>query len=183
MRPLTLRGGLVLIVIAALLPIGALTMVQALSTLRYSRTLIGNQLVTSALASAGHEGDPLILARQALFMLKANPQVRAGGPGCSDALKTGLGNSPALLNLARSDATGRVLCSVVPLDQPTSMAGEEWWQRGMRARGFSVSGVVMGPVLKQRVIIAMQPIIGANGANEGLVTAAIDASCTPSQPL
>jgi hypothetical protein len=49
MRPVTLRNGLVLIVIAALLPIGTLSIVQALSTLNYSRTLIGNRLVTSAI--------------------------------------------------------------------------------------------------------------------------------------
>lgn len=176
MRPLTLRGGLVLIVVAALLPIGAISVVQALSTLRYSRSLIGNQLVTSALATAGHERDPLVIARQVLLTLSANPHVRAGSAGCQDALKSGMGNSPALLNLARSDASGRVLCSVVPVDRNLSVAGESWWPLGIKAREFTVSGVVMGPVLKKRLMVGMQPLFTENGANDGLVTAAIDAS-------
>ena len=176
MRPLTLRGGLVLIVAIALLPIGILLVVQALSTLNYSRSLIGNQLVTSALATAGREGDPLIIARQVLLTLSANPQVRAGGTGCRDALKSGFGTNPALLNLARSDATGRVLCSVVPLDRPVSVADLAWWQRGIKSRSFTISGVVMGIVLKKRVIVAMQPLFAEDGSNDGLVTAAIDAS-------
>ncbi|MEO6715777.1 MAG: histidine kinase dimerization/phosphoacceptor domain -containing protein [Novosphingobium sp.] len=176
MRSLTLRGGLVLIVIAALVPIGALTVVQALSTLRYSRSLIGNQLVTSALATAGHEGDPLIIARQVLFTLSANPQVRTAGPGCHEALKSGFGTSPALLVFARFDASGQILCSSTPLDWPISAASEKWWQRGIQSGSFSVSGVIMAPVLQKRVIVAMQPIIAANGAKDGLITATIDAS-------
>jgi two-component sensor histidine kinase len=176
MRPMTLRNGLVLIVVAALVPIGTLSVVQALSTLRYSRGLIGNQLVTSALATAGHERDPLIIAKQVLSTLSENPHVRSGGTGCRDALRSGFGTSPALVNLARSDAAGHLLCSILPLDRPVSVAGESWWQGGIKSRTFSVSGVVMGPVLKKRLIVAMQPIIADNGAIDGLVTAAIDAS-------
>ena len=176
MRPLTLRGGLVLIVAAALVPIGALSVIQALSTLRYSRSLIGNQLVTSALVTAGRERDPLIISKQVLLTLSANPLVRAGSAGCHDALKSGLGNNPALVNLARSDAAGRVQCSVLPFDPATSFASEAWWQRGIRARGFTVSAVVLGQISHKRVIVGMQPVFAANGHVDGAVSAAIDAS-------
>ena len=176
MRPMTLRGGLVLIVVAALVPIGAVSVVQALSALRYSRSLIGNQLVTSALATAGHERDPLIIAKQVMLTLSANEQVRMGSAGCQDALKSGLGNSPALLNLARSDARGRVQCSVLPFDPAVSFASEAWWQRGIKAPGFTVSAVVTGQIAKKRALIGMQPIAAANGANDGAISAAIDAS-------
>ncbi len=176
MRPATLRGGLVLIVAAALVPIGALSVVQALSSLRYSRTLIGNQLVTSALATAGQERDPLVIGKQVLMTLSENKAVRAGGAGCNDALKTGLGNSPALLNLARSDAMGRVQCSVLPFDPAVSFAGEAWWQRGIKSRGFTVSTVVIGQISKKRAIIGMLPVLAGNGTNDGAVTVAIDAT-------
>ena len=165
-----------LIVAAALVPIGAISVVQAISTLRYSRSLIGNQLVTSALATAGHERDPLIIARQVLMTLSANPHVRAGSAGCQDALKSGLGNNPALVNLARSDAAGRVQCSVLPFDPATSIATEGWWQRGIKAPGFTVSAVVIGAISHKRVIIGMQPVFAANGLVDGAVSVAIDAS-------
>jgi two-component sensor histidine kinase len=176
MQPVTLRNGLVLIVVAALLPIGTLSVVQALSSLRYSRTLIGNQLVTSALATAGRERDPLIISKQLLLTLSKNEDVRAGGAGCHDALKAGLGDSPALLNLARSDAVGRVQCSVLPFDPTTSFATEAWWQRGIKAQRFTVSALVVGQISKKRALIGMQPVTAKDGSNIGAVTVAIDAS-------
>jgi two-component sensor histidine kinase len=176
MRPVTLRNGLVLIVVAALLPIGTLSVWQALASLKYSRTLIGNQLVTSALATAGRERDPLIISKQLMLALSRNEAVRAGGAGCREALKTGLGNSPALLNMARSDARGRVQCSVLPFDPALSFANEAWWQRGINARGFTVSAPVVGQISKKRALIGMQPVIGEDGSTMGAVTVAIDAS-------
>jgi two-component sensor histidine kinase len=176
MRPVTLRNGLVLIVVAALLPIGTLSVVQALSTLRYSRTLIGNGLVTSALATAARERDPLIISKQVLLTLSENKDIRAGGVGCQEALKTGLGDIPALLNLARSDAAGRVQCSVLPFDPSTTFAQEAWWQRGIKAPGFTISALVIGQISKKRALIGMQPIRDANGSNNGAITVAIDAS-------
>lgn len=176
MRPVTLRNGLVLIVVAALLPIGTLSVWQALLSLQYSRTLITNQLVTSALATAGRERDPLIISKQLMLALSRNEAVRAGGAGCHDALKTGLGNSPALLNMARSDMAGRVQCSVLPFDPALSFAKEAWWQRGIKARGFTVSAPVIGQISKKRALIGMQPVIGDDGRTMGAVTVAIDAS-------
>lgn len=176
MRPVTLRNGMVLIVVAALLPIGTLSVVQALSSLQYSRTLLGNQLVTNALATAGRERDPLIISKHLMLTLSKNPAVVAGGAGCNKALKTGLGNSPALLNVARSDAQGRVQCSVIPFDPKTSFATEAWWRRGIRARQFTVSALVIGQISKKRALIGMQPVTAADGSNNGAVTVAIDAS-------
>jgi two-component sensor histidine kinase len=176
MRPVTLRNGLVLIVVAALLPIGTLSVVQALSTLHYSRTLIGNGLVTSALATAARERDPLIISKQLMLTLSANKAVRAGSRGCHEALKSGLGHNPALLNLARSDALGRVQCSVLPFDPSTSFATEMWWQRGIKTRAFTVSAPVIGQISKKRILVGMQPITANDSANDGAITVAIDAS-------
>jgi two-component sensor histidine kinase len=176
MRPVTVRNGLVLTVVAALLPIGTLSVLQALSTLSYSRTLIGNALVTSALATAAQERDPLILSRQVTRTLSANSAVRAGKAGCRDALKFGLGGNPALLNLARSDGNGHVQCSVLPFDSSTSFASEDWWQRGIKTREFTLSAVVIGQISKKRVLVGMQPVTGESGKNEGAITVAIDAS-------
>jgi two-component sensor histidine kinase len=176
MRPVTLRNGLVLIVVAALLPIGTLSVVQALSSLQYSRTLLGNRLVTSALATAGSERDPLIISQQVLLTLSKNIDVRLGGAQCASALRSGLGNSPALLNLARSDNVGHVQCSVLPFDPSLSFAKESWWQRGIKSRTFTISAPVIGQISKKRVMIGMLPILDVVGGNEGAVTVAIDAN-------
>ena len=175
-RPVTLRNGLVLIVVVALLPIGTLSVVQALSTLNYSRGLVGNALVTSALATAARERDSFTISKQVLFRLRDNPDVLAGNAGCSKALKTGLNNSPALFNLARSDAEGRVQCSVLPFEPSINFATDDWWQRGIEAPGFTISAPVFGPIAKKRILVGMLPIAKANGSNDGAVTVAIDAT-------
>lgn len=176
MRPMTLRSGLMLIVVAALLPIGTLSVVQALANLRYAHTLIGNQLVTSALATASSENDSIIISKQILFSLSSSVRVRSGGAACHDTLKANLGSSPALLNLARSDATGRVLCSVLPFDPATSFAKDAWWQRGIKAKDFTVSAPVFGPISKRRILVGMLPLVAEDGSQDGAVTVAIDAS-------
>lgn len=176
MRPVTLRNGLVLIVVAALLPIGTLSVVQALATLRYSQTLIKNGLVTSALATAARERDPLVISNQLLRTLSTVPAVRSGGAGCDEALRSVMGNSAALLNFARSDAAGRPLCSGLPFDRDISFAQEIWWQRGIAAPGFTVSAPVIGQISKTRILVGMWPIRAASGTNDGALTVAVDAS-------
>ena len=175
-RPVTLRNGLVLIVLAALLPIGTLSVIQALSTLNYSRSLIGNTLVTSALATAARERDPFTISRQALLRLSNQPAILAYQSGCRDALAAEIGDNPAILNLARSDASGRVRCSILPFDPTVDFSTEDWWRQGIKIPRFTVSAPVFGPISKKRVLVAMLPIKAASGANDGAVSAAIDAS-------
>lgn len=175
-RPITLRNGLVIIVVAALSPIGTLSVIQALSTLNYSRSLIGTTLVTSALATAGRERDPFTITKQTLLQLRTRPEILTSNSRCRDALAAEIGDNPALLNLARSDAKGRVQCSVLPFDPLTDFSTEAWWQRGIKAPGFTVSAPVLGSISKKRILVAMLPIKGISGKNDGAVSAAIDTS-------
>lgn len=175
-RAITLRNGLVLIVVAALLPIGTLSVVQALSTLDYSRNLIGNGLVTSALATAAIERDSIAISKQVLIRMSANSDVLAGNAGCVTALKTGLGESPALINLARSDAMGRVRCSILPFEAGMTFATEPWWQRGITESEFTLSTPVFGSISKKRILVGMLPVKAPDGSYDGAITAAIDAT-------
>ncbi len=169
-----MRGGLILIVIAALLPIGTLSVMQALSSLNYSRQLIGNQLIASALATAGRERDPLIIAEHTLVTLSGNDAVRAMGPGCREGLRAGLTGNPSLLNFARSDAAGLVRCSVLPVNSKLSFAKDEWWQRGIVQDKFSISAPIFGPITQRTVLIGMLPVRTADGRNDGAITTAIN---------
>jgi two-component sensor histidine kinase len=176
MRPMTLRNGLVLIVVAALLPIGTLSVMQALSSLSYSRTLIGNQLITSALATAARERDPLIIAERIAVTVSLNQAVRAMGADCREGLKSGLIGNPAIVNLVRTDATGMVRCSVLPFPPSKSLGNEIWWQNGIKADGFTLTGPVVGPISKIPVLIGMQPIISPDGRVDGAINVGIDLS-------
>lgn len=174
MKPFTLRTGLILVVIGALLPIGTLSVVQALATLDYSRTLIGNRLITSALATAGRERDPLIIAKHVVITLSENAQVRKAGPGCQEGLRAGLLGNPSLTNFARSDAKGNVLCSVLPYESKLSLANTDYWQRGITQSAFSISAPVMGEISKRQVLVGMLPLTKADGSSDGAITVGID---------
>lgn len=176
MRPLTLRSGLVLVAVAALLPIGTLSVVQALTTLRYSRTLISHQLVTSALATARRGRDPLIITRGLVLELGGNGLLGAGGEPCRMILQDSLERSRGLHNLVRTDARGEVKCSALRYDPGTSFATAGWWRRGIEAGRFTVTALMIGPISKKPVLIAMQPVIIGNGVRDGAVLAGIDAA-------
>lgn len=160
--------------IGALLPIGTLSVVQALATLDYSRTLIGNRLITSALATVGRERDTLIIAKHIVMTLSENEQVRKAGPGCQEGLRAGLLGNPSLTNFARSDAQGNVLCSVLPFEPKLSLAKNDYWQRGITQSEFSISAPVMGQISKRQILIGMLPLKNTDGSNEGAITVGID---------
>jgi two-component sensor histidine kinase len=175
-RQITLRASLILVVVAALIPMTALSVVQALSDLDYTRSLLSNQLVIRALATAGRERDPIIIAERTLVTLSQNREVRAMGKGCKAGLAAGLVGNPTLLNFARSDAQGKVSCSITPFEPGLSFAGEHWWKSGITRPTFTISAPVIGSITKRQVLVGMLPIAGADDRNDGAVTVAIDYS-------
>ena len=173
MQQLTLRSGLIFVVVAALLPIGTLSVVQSLAVLEYNRELIGNRLATSALATAGRERDPLIIAERVLLALSHLDEVKLAGPNCRTALASGLVDNPGLANFVRVNASGRVLCSVLPFETGTQFVEQPWWKRGISVRHFTISKVVMGPISKIPVLIGVLPLFKPNGASDGAVLVGI----------
>ncbi len=174
MRPVTLKTRLIFVVVVALLPIGTLSVFQALSALHYSRALIGNRLITSALATAGQERDTLVIAKHTLMTLGETETVRSMGAFCGEALNAGMRGNAPFNNFARSDANGNVLCSVLPFEAPLSFAKDDWWQRGITQKGFTISAPMMGIITKRPVLIGMLPVTKSDGSNDGAITVAID---------
>lgn len=173
MRQPTLRSGLILVVFAALIPIGTISVMQALSVLDYNRTLISNRLATSALATAGRDRDPLIIAERVLKTVSRIEEVRAMVPNCGRAMAVGLIDNPGIANFVRVRASGQVACSVMPFEPGTNFSKETWWQRGSKLSRFTISTVVMGPISKQLVLIGMQPMFKKDGTPDGSVLVGI----------
>ncbi|MEP6868966.1 MAG: histidine kinase dimerization/phosphoacceptor domain -containing protein [Novosphingobium sp.] len=173
MRSLTLRSGLALAVIAALVPIAALSIMQAQAVLDYNRQLIGTRLIISALAMAGRERTPLIIAKRVVTTFSHNDDVRFATSRCRAGMQAGMVDNPALSNLVRVDAQGRVLCSVLPSPPTMSFGDRQWWPRGRAAHAFTLGTPEICPISGQPVIFGMQPIYGPTGEFEGAVLAAI----------
>ena len=174
MRRLTLRAKLLLVVIAALVPIGALGIWQGLANRDSIRVLLDDQLVIGALAMAERQREHFIVAERSLLILSQNEGVRAMGPRCRGGLKPGFSAEAGVLNIIRSDASGAVRCSVVAFAPGLSLATQQWWREGIRRKAFIVSAPVLGPVVKRQVVIAMLPMFTAQGQSDGAVSMSID---------
>lgn len=173
-RPLTLRSGLLLMVVLALVPVAAVTVHQVLSVLDYNRTLIGSRLATSALATAARERDPLIIAERALRAAIRNPAVRLPEPGCNEALAESLADSPALVNFARLDAKGGVLCSALPAPPGVSFAASPWFRRALRTQRYTMSEPTLSPISGKPVLYGALPMRSVDPALSGLVVISME---------
>ena len=173
---LTLNQSLVLAVIATLLPISALSISQGITSRRNAQQLVRERLVTSALATVATQRDPIALARQMLMLLADDPDVRGVTSRCAEVLAKRLKMKSAVINYARWDAAGAVLCSGMPTSRPISLANEQYWKSGMVERRFTVSQPGFGPIAQRPILVAMLPLFDNRGGFTGAVTSALELS-------
>ena len=173
-KPGSLRQGLILIVLVALLPVALVSIVQGMSTLENTRNLATSRLQATAKAVAERQRDPFIIAQHLLTSVASNPEVRNISPRCDEVLAVNRQNSSPIVNFVRSDATGLVRCSVLPYAPGTSLGGENWWQLGIKSKGTTISAPVLGVISQRRVLTLMLPVRRADGSQHGAVSASID---------
>ncbi len=173
MRYLTLNQSLFLAVLIALLPIGFISVTQGYINRQYAQTLVEESLTTASLATAAVQREPFAMAEQRLQMLARDDDVLNATPDCAGRLERALGSQEMIINLIRSDAAGRVQCSVLPVTEPVSLANMDWWKIASKTRQFSVSKPTIGAISKRQVILAIQPVFTDTGEFDGLITAGI----------
>lgn len=176
-RPYTLRRGLVLIVVAALLPFVIVSFVQSAVALDGIRSQIGSRLAASARVVAERERDSFIIARHSLAISSRRASIIDISPSCTAALQATLEETRrAVVNYARTDAAGRPRCSARPFDPAQDYSSAEWWQRAKPAKDFTLSKPLLGPISKEQVILMILPMQNADGKFDGAVSAAISLS-------
>ncbi len=169
----TLRNGLVLVVMAALLPISILSIWQGRAAWNDARVLAANQLRIKAWLIAEGERQAFDRARQALQFAKTGRTVQAMDARCSSFLADTLIGTAGVLNLVRSDASGRVRCSALPFKGTESFANDAWWQRAINVVGLSLSEATTGTVSKQYVFRMAVRMEKPDGTLDGLISAGI----------
>ena len=176
MRHLTLNQSLLLAVLIALLPIAFISVTQGLVNRQYAQSLIEETLSTTALATAAVQREPFALAERRLEMMAKEESVINNSPDCSVRLASALGSQEMIVNMARSDSSGRVRCSVLPVDGAATFEDEAWWQVASKKKGFSVSAPLIGSISKQQILVAVHPLFNDAGDFDGMITAAIKTS-------
>ncbi len=176
MPKLTLNQRLLLVVLAALLPIAIFSVYQAQANREYSQQLIAERLAVSALAAASEQRQPINAARLTLATLIQNPNIYEGSPRCVEIFRENLRAQNSLVNIVWSDPAGVPLCSVLPVPASINFAKDEWWQRSRATQDFVLSAPVFGPIAKRRIIIAALPLFSTSGTHLGTLSAAISMS-------
>lgn len=175
MRRITLNQAVISVALAALLPVVFFGVAQSLASRDYARALIGERLISSALATAGAQKEALVATQSLLRAQATDPDVLAANDRCGPSFVRAMRNQTAILNMSRSNADGTIACSALPFTRPLSNADEQWWIDGSKARALTFSAPGIGKVVKRRRIIAMLPL-QRNGRFDGAVLAAIDAT-------
>lgn len=173
-QPRTLRRGMILVVVAALLPLVIVSIIQSAIVLESVRTQIGNRLSASARAIAEREGDSFIIARHSLGISSRRASIITMSESCTAALQATLEETrPAVVNYARTDANARPKCSARSFDPNQDYSQTEWWKRAMADKELTVSKPLLGPISKEPVILMVLPMKKPDGTLDGAVSAAI----------
>lgn len=175
LQPMTMRRGLILIVFAALLPVAVASFIQGMSTLENTQKLAFDRLINTASAVAERQRDAFVIAQHLLLAHTTNRDVVRMTADCDSALRISLSNYPPVTNIARTAADGAVRCSAIPLSKPVNLANEGWWQRGVSAKGMTITKAPIFATIAQRnVLFLILPLRTAEGQSDGTITAAID---------
>lgn len=172
-KPNTLQQGLVLIVLASLIPIAIVSILQGAVVLEGTRIATAARLSAGAQAVAERERDPFIIARHSLTLASRLPEVVDMTPSCSNVMKAALLEPTALVNFSRIDAGGYPRCSARALIPGLNIADTQWWQDGIHANGFTVGGPIYGQASRQLILVVMLPLLTAEGQQNGAITAAV----------
>jgi two-component sensor histidine kinase len=171
----TLRRGLILIVVAAMAPVVLVSFLQAGAAQRDARELADSRIIATARAIAERERAAFIIARHLLTVASQDPAIQAMNGECRAGLTRLIPRerNSVIINLARTDASGRPRCSVLPFDPSISFAQESWWRDAIRQPSFSLSAPQMGPISRVRVLLMILPMRSGSGGQDGAVSAAL----------
>jgi two-component sensor histidine kinase len=172
---MNMRQGLILVVLAALLPVAIASFIQGNSTLEDNRKLAYDRLSGTASAVAERQRDPFVIAQHLLLAHTTNSDVIRMTADCDSALRISLSSYPPVTNIARTAADGMVRCSAIPLSKPVNVANEGWWQRGVNANGMTITKApIFAPISQRNVLFLILPLRTTDGQSDGTITAAID---------
>ncbi|WP_426166479.1 sensor histidine kinase [Sandarakinorhabdus sp. DWP1-3-1] len=174
LKRLSLRRGLLLLLIAALLPITILSIAQGLVRVESRRASVIRHLSESAHSLADSNEMILNGAATTLNIAAMNPDIRDVRPQCAATLRSVQRLSPAYTNLARYNADGELVCSAVMPTKSVNIATLPEWQLARNSRKIMVSEARVGPITGKRIISLVLPLRSAQDEFEGTLGIAID---------
>ena len=160
--PYSLRTRLIWWVSFALLPVGIVSVLQGIERAHLDVDHARQSLVQTVRIAASNEENVFAASGQILQTLATVDDVNRPGPACDQALEDVLLGMHFLVNIARVDAQGRVICSAVPAAKGR-MADPLLLSEAKRNMAFTVSGQIVSQVMHEPLIAGMLPLRDAKG--------------------
>lgn len=171
---LSLRRGLVVLLVGALMPITVLSIVQGLVRLEARRAAAIQQLSENATALASSNQAILGSTEMLLQVTALNPLVRGGGAPCASVFAAIRATTSAYANLSAYDADGRLTCAAIAPPGPYVVTDPQWRQKLGASPRALVSDAVWGTFSGRRVVTMTLPLRRPDGSFDGALAAAID---------
>ena len=171
---ISVRGGLLRLLIAVQVPILIVGLVQGLSTWNDTRQQQKERLAENARAIAGLESNLLSGASATLGLLSEIPELREAKPGCDERMRSLTRDVSAYSNILRIGPDGRILCSAIPANGNLTYGLLSWWPEMAQKQETRIMGPLWGTLTQKPVLIALKPLFAKDGEFEGAMAVAID---------
>ena len=147
---------------------------QGIANARRDVADLHEQLISTARAAATPAENILASARDIALALSHLPDVRDGTAQCSADLTSAMRGIAFIGNMARANASGRVICAVLPKTVGVDVARLPAWHTVTTAQDFVVAGLTNSQVQHKPIVLGLLPIHDSAGRFDGTLNVAID---------
>ena len=170
----SLRLRLLIWVGLVLLPPALLSILQGIANARRDVADLHEQLISTARAAATPAENILASARDIALALSHLPDIRDGSAQCDADLTSAVRGIAFIANMARANASGRIVCAVLPHSIGIDASTLPIWRTVVTAQDFVVAGLTNSRIQHRPIVLGLLPIHNAAGHFDGTLNVAID---------
>ncbi len=171
----SLRVKLIFLVLLSVIPALGLTLYSGLEQRRHARLDALDNALELAKEASDDQERLIDGTHQLLIALAQMDQVlQCQSSGYSPFLASLLKEYSFYTNLGTTGTDGQVICSALPMKQPTNFADREWFPRILHTRKFTVSEYLIGRITGKPSIVLSYPILAGTEHLKALVFVSID---------
>lgn len=170
----SLRSRLVLLVLLAIAPITAMTIINGQRERDHAVETAQENLQRLTNLAAANEAQLVAGARQMLRDMAGIPGLTGDQAHCSGLLASVLRQNPDYANLGLIQLNGDVSCSAVPFSAQVNLADRSHFRRAVHLRRFVAGGYVFGRVIRKHTVNLTYPVLDDEQRVKAVVFASLD---------
>ena len=171
---ITLRARLVLLVLAAVVPLLMLSVAKAVRDTGEALQRATDSLALSASLVSAHHEQVSESARQLLESVAVGVAQMGPGTDCYAYFKTLKERLPLYANIGVSGLDGYTQCDGVGRTKPVYIGDRGYFQKAVASRNFSSGGYTLGRISGKSTLQFALPVTSASGAITGVAFVSLD---------